>query len=90
MIDFQVTLGAAATAVTSSVQHINAASVTIQNNTTHALRVGSKNYVSATKGISLSPGGGSFTITRSDNRIPLYQYFLFGTNLDAIDVIVEN
>ncbi len=84
----QVTLGAAATQVT--IAKIYSPYVVIQDNAGANCRVGD-NTVSATKGILLATGspGGSITITRADNRVPLFQYFIFGTAGNIIDVLYE-
>jgi hypothetical protein len=86
----QVTLGAAATRVTTG--QIYSPAVIIQNNAAANVRVGD-NTVSATKGLLLltasGGGGGSITIYRADNRIPLFEYFLFGTAGNIIDVFYE-
>ncbi len=87
----QVTLGAAATQVT--IAKIYSPYVVIQDNAAAACRVGD-NTVTASKGVLLAPSvasapGGSITITRADNRVPLFQYFIFGTAGNIIDVLYE-
>lgn len=88
----RVTLGAAATRITAA--QIYTPFLEIQNNANDICRVGD-NTVTATRGILLSPTGAapstvpSFIVQRSDNRILLNQYYLFGTAGDQIDIIYE-
>ena len=86
----QVTLGSGATQITTL--QINASVLAIQNNAAHVCRAGD-NTVSATKGIALAAGSTTtqppFIIARSDNRILLKEYYLFGTQNDVIDVLYE-
>lgn len=87
----QVTLTSTATPITTS--KLYSPVLNIQNNTATVVRVGD-NTVSATRGIALAAGtspapGGAITISRSDNRIPLFNYFLFGTSGQVIDIMYE-
>jgi hypothetical protein len=87
----QVTLGAAATPITTD-KNLYASFLIIQNNAAAAVRVGD-NTVSASKGILLSGGtapGGSAT-----NQFPfprgthLSDWYLFGTSTQIIDILYE-
>lgn len=86
----QVTLGAAATRITSA--KIYTGNLAIQNNAAAVCRVGD-NTVSATKGIALAAGSTTtqtaFVVRRSDNRVFLADYYLFGTAGQVIDVLYE-
>ena len=83
----QVTLGAGATQVSTT--PIPFRQAMIQNNATHAVRVGDS-AVSATRGANLLPNSvgsvnlGTFTAAVADD---LSQYWLFGTATDVIDII---
>lgn len=85
MRTIQVTLGATATQVTTG--QIYSPFVIIQNNASHSIRVGD-NTVTSSKGINVSASG-SITIQRSDNRILLKSYYIFGTQNDVIDILYE-
>lgn len=61
--------------------------VTFQNNGSSAMRIGD-NTVTASKGINLSASG-AFTVQRSDNRIPLFAYYVIGTASDKLDIMYE-
>lgn len=88
----QVTLGAGATPITN--RQVYTPFFIVQNNSNAGCRIGD-NTVSATHGIYLSPTGAAsnaiptFSVSRADNRIPLYNYMLFGTAGSVIDVLYE-
>jgi hypothetical protein len=88
----QVTLGAAATPLTTS--KIYTPYFIVQNNSNAGCRIGD-NTVSATRGIYLSPTGAAsnaiptFAVSRCDNRVPLFNYFLYGTAGSVVDVLYE-
>lgn len=86
----QVTLGAAATRITTA--QIYTPLLAIQNNAAAVVRIGD-NTVSATKGIAVAAGSTTtqnpFVVTRSDNRISLRDYYLFGTAGQLVDVLYE-
>lgn len=87
----QVTLLAGATPITSA--KLYTPSLMIQNNAAAVVRVGD-NTVSATRGIALQPAtapamSNSLKIERSDNRVPVFNYFLFGTATQVVDVMYE-
>lgn len=86
----QVTLGAAATAITTNT-NIYCSALTIQNNAAAVVRVGDST-VSATKGISLAAAGvGSTNLTFAFPRgAHLSDWFLFGTAAQVIDVLYES
>jgi hypothetical protein len=87
----QVTLAATATPITTNTA-LYASSLTIQNNTAHATRVGD-NTVTASKGISLVVSGAigsTLQIQPSTPRgIHLSEVYIFGTAADVIDVLYE-
>jgi len=83
----QVTLGAGATQVSSVSQLVN--SVTFQNNAGHACRIGDSG-VTATKGFALasgSPGGSQTFGPFAVNNVDLFEFYIFGTAGDVIDVL---
>jgi hypothetical protein len=86
----QVTIGATATAITTN--QIYASVLLIQKNTANNCRVGDKT-VTSSKGIVVPSGSTTpvapLKIARSDNRIPLFEYFLAGTNGDVVDILYE-
>lgn len=87
----QVTLLAGATPITTS--KIYTPSLIIQNNAAAVVRVGD-NTVSATRGMVLQPVtapamSNYLKIDRSDNRVPMFNYFLFGTATQVVDVLYE-
>jgi hypothetical protein len=59
--------------------------VTFQNNGTLSMRIGD-NTVTSARGILLFATG-SFTISSSDNRIPLFSFFVVGTAGDTMDIL---
>ena len=61
--------------------------VTIQNNGTNQIRCGD-NTVTSTKGIVIFATG-SYTIQRSDNRVPLFTRYVIGTAGDKVDIDYE-
>lgn len=83
----QVILGAAATACATTQTPFR--QCMIQNNATHAVRVGDST-VTASKGVNLLPTSvgsvnlGTFTAAAADD---LSLYFLFGTAGDIIDIM---
>jgi hypothetical protein len=86
----QVTIGAAATQVTTA--HIYAAVVLAQKNTANNCRIGDST-VTTSKGIVVPAGNTTpqppVTIARSDNRISLWEYFVAGTQNDVVDILYE-
>jgi hypothetical protein len=87
MKTLQVTLGAAATQVTT-VQTF-ARQALVQNNAAHDIRVRDSN-VSATRGAKLlASANGSMNLGQSDinTEIDLSTVYIFGTAADVIDVI---
>lgn len=87
----QITLLAGATPITTA--KLYTPSLLIQNNAAAVVRVGD-NTVSATRGYSLQPAtapanANSLRVERSDNRIPVFNYFLFGTAGQLVDVMYE-
>jgi hypothetical protein len=87
----QVTLGSAATPIVAKgVQPANSLpfqTLIIQNNAAHAIHVGDST-VSSGKGIQLTTGG-SLTIQLGlEYSSDLYEFFLFGTAADVIDVLM--
>ena len=85
MIIFQVTLGTGATqfpAIQAQPQYM-----TVQNNATHAMRIGDKT-VTSSKGISLSPGGALTFSLGLDYATRLCEFWAVGTAADVLDVMV--
>jgi hypothetical protein len=86
----QVTIGAAATQITAN--QIYASVLLIQKNTANNCRVGDKT-VTSSKGIVVPAGNTTpvapLKIGRSDNRIPLFEYYIAGTQNDVVDVLYE-
>ena len=84
----QVTIGAAATQVSTS--GLQCRWVSIQNNATHAMRVGdSTASVGGAKGILLASGspGGSVTIGAFESyALDLSTVYIAGTQGDTVDV----
>lgn len=92
----QVTLGSAATPIIiKGVQPANSLPfqvLVIQNNSAHSVRVGDST-VSATKGIVLASGSTTTTAPLIvapglEYTSDVYEWFLFGTAADVIDVMV--
>lgn len=84
----QVTLTASATPITTDT-NIYASMLIVQDNAAAGVRLGD-NTVSATRGIALSLGGGSSTITLAFPRgAHLSEWYLFGTTSQVIDVLYE-
>ena len=85
----QITMGAGARTQITTAQ-IYSPFLTIQNNSANNVRVGD-NTVSSTKGILLASGspGGSYTIQRNDNRIPLFQYYISAPVGTIVDIHYE-
>lgn len=79
----QVTLGAAATQATTT-PILFCRWVTVQNNATHACRVGDSN-VSSTRGIALAAAGG--TVTFGYPGVVLSDIYISGTAADVIDIV---
>lgn len=92
MIDFQVTLGAAATPLIAAGSPNKYASwLVIQNTASHQVNMGGAT-VTATRGIAISSGspGGSVTGQFSFPRgACLNNIYLFGTVADVINVTYE-
>jgi len=86
----QVTLGAAATPMATVATQCNW--ITIQNNATHAMRLGDFT-VTATKGIQLasgSPGGSFYQGPKpTGGATNLAQFYVFGTAGDVVDVTCD-
>ena len=94
----QITMtGAAVPIVAKGVQPSNSLpfqTLVIQNNGANVVRVGDAS-VSATKGISVSPTGGSSVTTPwlilspgLEYTSDAYEFFLFGTSGDKVDVLL--
>lgn len=87
----QITLGAAATRVTTNA-NLYASIIIFQNSAGHAVRIGD-NTVTATTGIALatgSPGGSATFQIFAPHGTHLQDYYLFGTAGDVIDILYEN
>lgn len=80
--------------LTGSAQQVTASQiytpfVIFQNNdATNSVTVGD-NTVTATKGIVIPNGGGTFTVQRADNRIPLFNYYVIGTSASKVEILYE-
>ena len=84
MITFQVTLGSGATqfpTIQAQPQYM-----TVQNNATHAMRIGDKT-VTSSKGISLSQGGALTYSLGLDYATRLSEFWAVGTAADVLDVM---
>jgi hypothetical protein len=57
----------------------------IQNNSTHAIRVGDSPSVSATVGLLIQPGGSSAAGTFTSGATYLNNWYIAGTSGDVID-----
>jgi hypothetical protein len=87
----QVTLLAGATPLTTA--KIYTPSLQIQNNAAAVVKVGD-NTVSATRGLTLQPvtapaQASTFKVERSDNRVAVFNYYVFGTAGQVIDFLYE-
>lgn len=86
----QVTLGAAATPLATLANQCNW--IVVQNNATHAMRVGDAS-VTATRGIQLasgSPGGSFYQGPKpTGGATNLAQLYVFGTSGDVVDITCD-
>jgi len=93
VVTMQVTLGSGNTKVLSVGAHQNCRWIVIQNNQTHAIRIGDTN-ITSTRGILLASGapGGSFYIgpDSSGSARDLGTWYINGTAADVIDVVYDD
>lgn len=83
----QITLGASATQLSAT--GLRCRQLIIQNNSTHSMRFGDST-VSATKGILLasgSPGGSINSGPAVVYHTDLFDWWVFGTAADVVDVL---
>lgn len=85
MTIFQVTLGAAHTQFPQ--MDFQPQTMTVQNNATHVMRLGDVS-VSATRGMSIAPGGSFTFILGQDYSTRISEWWVFGTAADVLDVLV--
>jgi hypothetical protein len=83
----QVTLGAAATQLTTNPK-LYASALIFQDNAAANVRLGD-NTVSSTKGILLSPSGSLTVLVFPFHGTHLVDWYLYGTSGNVIDVLYE-